>query len=207
MKRIFLLTVLLLFSVIGCSGNSTEEEIDLSGLDYYSYLSDTNPVVTINVKNFGVMKLQLFPNVAENTVNNFINYIQEGSYSGSSFHRVIEDFMIQGGIVSNTNCAIRGEFPSNGVSNSLSHYRGVISMARTSVNNSATSQFFIIHQDSGFLDINYASFGGLISGLNVLDEIARVSTNSTDAPVKKVVIQSITIELNGYVAEEVNCAN
>ncbi|MFP4478701.1 MAG: peptidylprolyl isomerase [Candidatus Izemoplasmatales bacterium] len=206
MKRVFILSIFLVFSMVACSNQPTEPPIDLTELDYYAYLSDDNPLVTIKVSGYGTMKLQLFPSVAENTVNNFIVYIQSGAYDGSSFHRIIEDFMVQGGRLSDTNCPIKGEFPSNGISNPLSHDRGVISMARTNVKDSATSQFFIVHQDSHFLDINYASFGGLISGFNVLDALARVSTNDADAPLSKITIESITVELNGYNLDEVNCA-
>ena len=213
MKRLYILILLLALTLVGCAGNttSTDEDVDLTALPYYSYLSDTNPVVTITVKDVGVLKLQLFPDVAGNTVNNFIHYIQNKSYSNSTFHRVIEDFMIQGGIVSDTGCAIRGEFSSNGVSNDLSHYRGVISMARTTVKNSATSQFFIVHIDSDknriSLDGNYAAFGGLISGFDILDDIAGVLTGLYDAPIQDVVIKSITIDLNGYTVDYVVCVN
>lgn len=184
-----------------------KEDVDLSKLIYRSYLSENNPVVTITIKNYGTMELQLFPDVARNTVNNFISYIQEGSYDNSAFHRIIENFMIQGGIVTNTKCPIKGEFISNGVQNYLPHSRGVISMARTSIKDSATSQFFIVHKDSGFLDGEYASFGGLISGFHVLDALASVSTRFNDAPKDKVVIEKITVNLNGYVVDDVICTN
>lgn len=207
MKKLRLLFLLMFFVMIGCAQNQAEETEDLSGLPYAEYLSNSNPVVTITVKDMGTIRLQLFPEVAKNTVNNFIRYIQSGSYAGSSFHRVIEDFMIQGGMVSQTNCSIRGEFPSNGVTNDLNHHRGVISMARTSVYNSATSQFFIVHQNSFFLDPNYASFGGVISGFDVLDQIAAVQTTFNDAPINLIVIENITVKLNGYTVGQVNCAN
>ena len=209
MKRFCIIAVLLVLTLTGCgaNGNSVEEDVDLSALPYYSYLSDTNPVVTITVEGIGEMQLQLFPDVAKNTVDNFISYIQEESYSDSTFHRIIEDFMIQGGIISDTGCSIKGEFSSNGVTNDLSHYRGVISMARTSVKDSATSQFFIVHNNSSFLDGDYAGFGGLISGFNVLDDLASISTGYGDAPTEEVVIESITIELNGYTVDEVICAD
>ncbi|XMB72719.1 peptidylprolyl isomerase [Mycoplasmatota bacterium WC30] len=209
MKRLYILGILLVLALTGCGASTTtiEENVDLTALPYYSYLSDTNPVITINVKDFGVMQLQLFPDVAKNTVDNLIHYIQEGSYSNSTFHRIIEDFMIQGGIVSDTGCSIKGEFSSNGVDNDLSHSRGVISMARTIINDSATSQFFIVHNDSKFLDTKYAAFGGLVSGFNVLDALAIVSTTTNDAPTDNIVIESITIELNGYTVDDVICAN
>lgn len=184
---------------------SNEDEIVLDDLPYASYLRESNPVVTIKVKDIGEMTLQLFPDVAQNTVDNFINYIQSESYTDSTFHRIIEDFMIQGGIVSDTECAIHGDFTSNGFDNELQHYRGVLSMARTSVVDSATSQFFIVHEDSHFLDENYATFGALTSGFNVLDYIATVDTLSSDAPFAPVVIESITIDLNGYEVTERVC--
>lgn len=207
MKRLSILLIILVLTLTGCGASANDENVDLTTLPYYAYMSEDNPVVTITVKNYGTLTLQLFPEVAENTVNNFINYIQEGSYSNSTFHRIIEDFMVQGGSLSDTGCAIKGEFSANGVANDLSHYRGVISMARTQVKDSATSQFFIVHKDSSFLDGNYASFGGLISGFDVLDELAAVSTNSSDAPNTDVVIKNITVELNGYTVDDVICAN
>lgn len=221
MKKISVLLIVLLsmFLMVGCqasnndettqsentNSNQTTEEIDYSQFPYESYLSTENPIVTITIENYGEIVLQLFPNVAENTVNNFIKYIQDGDYSNSTFHRVIEDFMIQGGIVSQPNCAIKGEFSTNNVANDLNHYRGVISMARTGYVNSATSQFFIMHKTSPHLDGSYAAFGGMISGFDVLDAIATVNTNSSDAPKSSVVIKSITVDLNGYVVSDVVC--
>ncbi len=153
------------------------------------------------------MTLELYPDVARNTVDNFIKYIQANDYADSTFHRVISGFMIQGGIIDSTNCSIKGEFSKNGVTNDLSHVRGVISMARTSVMNSATSQFFIVHADSAFLDVNYASFGMLLTGFDILDLIAIQETNAGDAPTEDIVIESITVELNGYTPGTVICAN
>jgi peptidyl-prolyl cis-trans isomerase B (cyclophilin B) len=187
--------------------DQVDDDLDLIGLPYYAYLSTDNPVITITVEGYGDMRLQLFPDVAKNTVDNFINYIQSESYNGSTFHRIIEGFMIQGGIVSQLNCAIQGEFSSNGITNDLSHLRGVISMARTAVKDSATSQFFIVHQDSTYLDGNYAAFGALISGFDILDELADVTTGISDNPLETVVISSITIDLNEYEVGQVSCAN
>lgn len=183
-----------------------EEAIDLTTLPYYSYLKETNPRVTITVKDVGVMELELFPDLAKNTVDNLIRYIEDEAYSGSTLHRVIEDFMIQGGIVDSTYCSINGDFSSNGFENDLSHFRGVLSMARTSVMNSATSQFFIVHKDSDFLDGNYATFGGLVSGFTVLDYIAGIDTTSSDAPLLDIVIEDITVDLNGYEVASVVCS-
>lgn len=207
MKRIYISMLLCVLVLTGCSakGNNTDNDIDLSALPYYAHLATTNPVVTITVEEVGEMKLQLFPNVAKNTVDNFLNYVQKGSFTNSSFHRIIKDFMVQGGIVSNTGCPIKGDFSSNGVVNDLSHYRGIISMARTSVKDSATSQFFIVHKNSDFLDGEYATFGGVISGFDILDILAGVSTLPNDAPVKKVVIKNISVKLNGYKVENTIC--
>lgn len=188
--------------ITGCTNSKKQleqkEEIDMTKLPYVEYLNESNPVITIKVKDFGVMEAQLFPSVAKLTVDNFISYIEENAFNNSGFHRIIETFMIQGGIVKNTKSPIKGEFLSNGVENNLRHYRGVLSMARTSVKDSATSQFFIMHQVSPHLDGQYASFGGLISGFDVLDKIATIETNRADAPLSPVIIESITIELNGY---------
>lgn len=211
MKKIFNLLCITVFMIalVGCEQKTvegpdldddlpTEDNIDLTKLAYYEYLNEHNPVITITVKDYGVMVAQLFPEVAQNTVNNFIDYIESGQYDGSRFHRIIETFMIQGGMVNQTKQPIRGQFASNGFNNPLRHTKGVLSMARTGNPNSATSQFFVMHQVSVHLDGAYASFGALISGFNVLDSIAGVATNSADAPLNTVVIESMTIALNGY---------
>lgn len=209
LKKINIVLVLLLalFTIIGCNENKIEEEVDeevdLKSLPYFDYLNENNPIIIIKVKDFGSMKAELFPAVAENTVNNFIHYIVNNEFNNSSFHRIIKDFMIQGGIVENTQSPIKGEFRSNGFNNPLEHDKGVLSMARTMAPNSATSQFFIMHKKSPHLDGAYASFGGLISGFDVLDRIANVQTNSNDAPLKRVIIESVTIELKGYIPNEV----
>ncbi|AIO17971.1 Peptidyl-prolyl cis-trans isomerase B [Candidatus Izimaplasma bacterium HR1] len=182
------------------------DNVDLTSLAYYDYLSPSNPVISITVEDYGVMTLELFPAVAQNTVDNFIQYALDQDYSGSSFHRIINGFMIQGGIIESNNCSIEGEFSSNGVTNNLSHTRGVISMARTSSMNSATSQFFIVHEDSDFLDGNYAAFGGLTSGFNILELIAYQLRDAYDKPYVDIVITSITVELNGYVPGTPICA-
>lgn len=177
-------------------------EIDLSTLIYFEYLSNDNPVITIKVKNYGIMKAQLFGDIAPNTVNNFIDYIQNQKFSNNAFHRIIKGFMIQGGNMSDANPPISGDFLSNGFDNPLKHSRGVLSMARTNNKNSATSQFFIMHDKAYYLDGNYAGFGGLISGFNVLDSIANVPTRN-DAPTDAVLIESIEIDLKGYEVLEV----
>lgn len=198
LKALFVLS--LLFIMVSCKS----EVINLKELQYYDYLSDDNPLVIIKVKDFGELHLELFPSVAENTVNNFLSYALDKKFDGSSFHRIIKGFMIQGGQVSQTNRPIKGEFSSNGFPNYLKHDRGVISMARTNVVNSATSQFFVMHEVSPHLDGQYAAFGGLVKGFDVLDKIANVKTAGMyDAPVEKVVIESVTVKLNGYEVKEV----
>lgn len=176
---------------------------------YEAFLDDSNPVVTFEIDNYGTLQIELFPEVAPNTVDNFIAYVQDGFYVDKIFHRVIEDFMIQGGDGSGTAaCAITGEFLSNGFENPLLHTRGVISMARTSVRNSATSQFFIVHKTSPHLDEEYAAFGVLYSEyFDVLDTIATVSTDSSDKPLEDIIITSASVELNGYSPGSRTCAD
>lgn len=178
-------------------------DLKMKHFKYYEFLSENNPVVTITVKEFGTMKLELFPDVAKNTVNNFIKYVENNKYENTIFHRIIKGFMIQGGAVNNPYKAIKGEFKSNGVINDLKHYRGVLSMARTMFPNSATSQFFIMDKTSPHLDGEYASFGALIEGFDVLDEIVNTTTDSQDKPVKNIVIESITVDLKDYEPTEV----
>lgn len=181
-----------------------ETDLDLTTLGYYEYLSDENPEVTIVVEGIGTMVVQLFPEVAENTVNNFLTYVINEDYTSSSFHRIIDGFMIQGGkIIHGTRGSIKGEFSDNGVINNLKHTPGVISMARTVNPNSATSQFFIMDSSTTSLDGSYAAFGGLVSGFNVLEFISQVNTYSDDSPTVTISIQGMTVELNGYVVDEV----
>ncbi len=207
MRKINILLIIFLLGLVltGCNkkpGKEDEEDMEnehLKELPYYDYLNKNNPLVTITVKDFGVMELELFPDVASISVDNFIRYIESESYTNSTFHRIIKNFMVQGGMVKETFPPIKGEFNSNGVKNDLKHYRGVISMARTMVPNSATSQFFIVHKTSSHLDGEYAGFGGLISGFDVLDALASVKTGgSFDAPLNEVLIESIVVDLRGY---------
>ena len=152
----------------------------------------------IEMENGKVMTLELYPEKAPITVANFEKLANSGFYSGVIFHRVISGFMIQGGDPTGTGMGgpgwtIKGEFSSNGVKNDLKHKRGVISMARTSVPDSAGSQFFIMHKDASYLDGQYAAFGMLTDGFDVLDEIASAKTDYSDRPLKDQVIKSITV--------------
>lgn len=153
----------------------------------------------INVKDYGVIKVELDENAAPITVDNFVKLANKGFYNGLIFHRVIRGFMIQGGCplgqgTGGPGYTIKGEFLANGVDNPIKHVRGVISMARAMNPNSAGSQFFIMHQTSPHLDGQYAAFGHVVEGIEVVDKIAEVQTDYRDKPLKNVVIESITIE-------------
>lgn len=154
---------------------------------------------TITMENGGVMVLELYPEKAPITVENFKALADKGFYNGLIFHRVISGFMIQGGCPEGTGMGgpgytIKGEFTANGVKNDLKHTRGVISMARTNQPNSAGSQFFIMHEDAPYLDGQYAAFGMLTEGFDVLDEIANTKTNFSDKPLQDQKIESVTVE-------------
>ena len=158
-----------------------------------------NPIVTITMANGEVMKAELYPEIAPNTVNNFISLVKKGYYDGLIFHRVIAGFMIQGGCPNGNGMggpgySIKGEFSQNGFKNTLKHTEGVLSMARAMNPNSAGSQFFIMHQNSPHLDGQYAAFGKLVEGLDVVDSIAQVGTDWSDRPMVPQIIESMTVE-------------
>lgn len=162
----------------------------------------SNPLVTIEMENGKNIQVELYPDVAPNTVNNFISLVKKGFYDELIFHRVIEGFMIQGGCplkngTGGPGYGIKGEFKSNGFENNLNHSRGVISMARAYDPNSAGSQFFIMHYDSPHLNSEYAAFGQVINGLDVIDEIAKVQTNASDKPNTPQVIKKVTVDTFG----------
>lgn len=147
--------------------------------------------VKISVKDFGSIEIELYPNSAPITVANFKKLVASKYYNGSTFHRIIKGFMIQGGSGITSLDPIYGEFASNGFKNELKHERGVISMARTMVKDSATSQFFIMHQDSPHLDGEYAAFGKVTKGIEVVDLIANVKTGYADEPITKIIIEKV----------------
>lgn len=162
---------------------------------------EENPMVEIEMENGGIMRLELYPDIAPITVKNFLDLVNNGFYDGLIFHRVINNFMIQGGDPTGTGMGgsentIKGEFAQNGVKNDLSHTRGVISMARSQSYDSASSQFFIVHQDSTYLDGSYAAFGKMVDGYDVLDEIATTPTDSSYKPLADQVIKSIRVVEN-----------
>ena len=161
-----------------------------------------NPLVTFTMQNGKQMVAELYPDVAPNTVNNFIALAKSGFYNGVIFHRVIEDFMIQGGDPHGTGMGgpgytIRGEFAKNGFANNLKHTRGVLSMARAGHPDSAGSQFFIMHKAAPHLDGSYAAFGKLVSGDDVLEEIATTPTDYSDRPIDEQRIKTVTVETFG----------
>ena len=163
---------------------------------------DQNPIVTITMENGDVMKAELYPEIAPNTVHNFISLIQKGFYNGTIFHRVIPGFMLQGGNPDGSGMggpgyAIRGEFRSNGFQNDLKHTEGVLSMARTMAPDSAGSQFFIMHKDAPHLDGEYAAFGKITEGMDVVDKIANGETDFSDRPRVPQVMKSVTVETFG----------
>ena len=159
-----------------------------------------NPIVTIQMKDGGVMKAELYPEIAPETVKNFVDLASKGFYNGLIFHRVIPGFMIQGGDPEGTGMGgpgykIKGEFRANGFRNDLKHTRGVLSMARAMDPDSAGSQFFIMHEDYPSLDGQYAAFGKLIEGIEVVDKIASVRTDYMDKPLEPQQIEFMTVQL------------
>jgi peptidyl-prolyl cis-trans isomerase B (cyclophilin B) len=161
-----------------------------------------NPIVTIEMENGGVIRAELYPDIAPNSVNNFISLVSKGYYNGICFHRVIPGFMIQGGCPQGTGMggpgySIRGEFTGNGFKNDLKHDRGVLSMARTMMPNSAGSQFFIMHEEAPHLDGQYAAFGKVIEGMDVVDQIAAARTGRNDKPIQPQVMKKVTVETFG----------
>ena len=167
----------------------------------------SNPIVTIEMENGGVIKAELYPDVAPQSVRNFVSLVSKGFYDGLIFHRVISGFMIQGGDPQGSGMggpgySIKGEFAGNGVKNDLSHARGVLSMARAQNPNSAGSQFFIMHADGPFLDGQYAAFGKVVEGIEVVDRIAAVKTDRMDKPKDPQRMKKVSVETFGEVYPE-----
>ncbi len=161
-----------------------------------------NPIVTIEMQNGDLMKAELYPETAPNTVRNFIHLIQNHFYDGLIFHRVIRGFMIQGGCPEGTGMGgpgygIKGEFSQNGFANDLAHTEGVLSMARSMAPNSAGSQFFIMHQTSPHLDGGYAAFGKITEGMDVVNKIAETATDYSDRPMEPQIMKQVTVETFG----------
>ena len=171
----------------------------------------SNPIVTIEMENGDIIKAELYPEVAPNTVNNSISLVKSKFYDGVIFHRVIRGFMIQGGDpqgigIGGPGYSIKGEFAMNGVKNDLKHTRGVLSMARSMAPNSAGSQFFIMHEDAPHLDGQYAAFGKVIEGMDAVDKIAKCMTGRNDKPIHRQAMKKVTVDTFGVdYPEPVKC--
>ena len=168
-----------------------------------------NPVITIEMMNGDTIKAELYPEIAPNTVNNFLSLVKKGFYNGLIFHRVISGFMIQGGCpnghgMGGPGYSIKGEFSHNGFPNSLAHTEGVLSMARAMSPNSAGSQFFIMHKAAPYLDGEYAAFGKVIEGMDVVNKIAETRTDYSDRPLEDQVMESVTVDTFGETYPEPN---
>ncbi|WP_338587945.1 peptidylprolyl isomerase [Clostridium baratii] len=202
---ILAISAILSISIVGCSNSKSNEKVkeDNTKKQTEEKIDEKDlPEVTIKVKDYGTMKGVLYPNKAPNTVNNFIALANSGFYDNLTFHRVIKDFMIQGGDPEGTGTggpgySIKGEFSSNGFDNDLKHTEGVLSMARTRDKDSGGSQFFIMTKDSPHLDGDYAAFGKITEGLDVLHKIEDVKTDSNDKPLNEVKIESIKVDTKG----------
>ena len=162
----------------------------------------SNPIVTIEMEDGGIIRAELYPEIAPNTVRNFISLVKKGFYDGVIFHRVIPGFMIQGGDPTGTGMggpgySIKGEFDMNGVKNSLKHTRGVLSMARSMMPNSAGSQFFIMHKNSPHLDGAYAAFGKITEGMDIVNKIAETATDYSDRPLEEQKMKKVTVDTMG----------
>lgn len=186
-----ILSAIVMFST-GCGTAPQKEEFKVT----------QNPIVTIEMENGDIIKAELYYDVAPNTVANFVTLINQGYYDGIIFHRVIPGFMIQGGDPKGTGTggpgySIKGEFTDNGFENNLKHTRGVLSMARSQMKDSAGSQFFIMHQNAPHLDRQYASFGIVTEGIEVVDNIANIQTGPNDRPVQEQKMKKVTVETFG----------
>ena len=193
----------MLIGLIGCTNNKTSNPNNDEESEVSVESTEELPIATIKVKNFGTIKAELYPDKAPNTVNNFISLANSGFYDGLIFHRVIKGFMNQGGDPNGIGTggpgySIKGEFSSNGYTkNDLKHTAGVLSMARASNPDSAGSQFFIMAEDASYLDGDYAAFGKVTEGMDVVEAINSVETDGNDKPLKDVVIESITVDTKG----------
>ena len=166
-----------------------------------------NPIVTIEMENGDIIKAELYPEIAPNTVKNFISLVKKGYYDGLIFHRVINGFMIQGGCPDGTGkggpgYSIKGDFAQNGFANDLKHTEGVLSMARSMMPDSAGSQFFIMHKNAPHLDGAYAAFGKVIEGQDIVNKIATTQTDYSDRPLKKQIMKKVTVDTFGVDYEE-----
>jgi len=203
-RMMFMFLIVFMLIIYGCQS-------DVENNNESNNITNNNdgekPLVTMTMEDGGEVEIELYPNKAPNTVNNFIALIEDDFYDGLIFHRVIPDFMIQGGDPEGTGMgdpgySIKGEFSSNGFDNDLKHEPGILSMARSQDPDSAGSQFFIVTGDGSHLDGDYAAFGKVIDGMDVVEDIESEETDNNDKPNTDQVIESMTVDLNGYQAEE-----
>ncbi|MCD7827433.1 MAG: peptidylprolyl isomerase [Clostridiales bacterium] len=211
MKKIIslILAVIMVFALVSFSACSSDTDDGSNSSEDSSewHGEEDNPIATIVVKDYGTITVELYYDEAPNTVKNFISLANSGFYDGLTFHRVIEGFMIQGGDPNGDGTggpgySIQGEFSSNGIENNVEHVRGTISMGRTNDYDSAGSQFFICQEDYSYGDGNYAAFGMVTDGIEVVDAIAEVDTDSNDKPEENIVIESITVDTKGIYYDE-----
>lgn len=203
-RMMFMFLIVLVLIIYGCQSdveNNNESNNTTNNND------EEKPLVTMTMEDGGEVEIELYPNKAPNTVNNFIALIEDNFYDGLIFHRVIPDFMIQGGDPEGTGMgdpgySIKGEFSSNDFDNDLKHEPGILSMARSQDPDSAGSQFFIVTGDGSHLDGDYAAFGKVIDGMDVVEDIEAEETDNNDKPNTDQVIESMSVDLNGYQAEE-----
>lgn len=201
MKQIGLIVVLMITAVLAACGNEQKEATKIN-TEYAKDVKE-NPVVTITMANNKKIVMELYPKIAPNTVANFISLVKAGKYDGLTFHRVIPEFMIQGGDPEGNGqggpgYTIDGEFSENDFDNTLKHERGIVSMARASDPNSAGSQFFIMVADNAQLDGKYAAFGKVIKGMDTVDAIVNVSTDANDKPTTDEVMKKVTVDTKGF---------
>jgi peptidyl-prolyl cis-trans isomerase B (cyclophilin B) len=213
-KRTIIIIACSIF-LVGCgSSNNSKSSSDTSSSSSDNKGTDNKktdqaktdnklPIATITIKDYGTVKVELYPEYAPNTVNNFISLANKDFYNGLKFHRIIKEFMIQGGDPKGNGTGgpdynIKGEFPNNGFKqNTLKHTEGILSMARSSQKDSAGSQFFIMTKEAKHLDGDYAAFGKVIEGMDIVHKVEAVQTSGEDKPVKDVVIESIKVDTNG----------
>ncbi len=206
-KLIFFSLLMVALLAVGCSSssktnssNGTTKANTSSSSKYKSKYSEKKPIVTIEMADGAVIKAELYPDIAPKTVDNFISLIQKGFYNGLIFHRVIPEFMIQGGDPTGTGgggpgYTITGEFKSNGFNNPLKHTRGILSMARTQEPNSAGSQFFIMVKDNPGLDGDYAAFGKVTQGMDEVDKIVSIKRDANDKPLTPQTMKKVTVQI------------
>lgn len=223
MKKIFKIFTILLVVMLCCGCSKEEKKIDLLGIDFTKegnevslekYETD-NPLVAMEIENYGAIVIELYPEKAKNTVNNFISLVKNGFYDNNSFHRLVPDFVLQGGDPDGTGAggpgySIKGEFSSNGYDNDLKHTKGIVSMARSQDNDSAGSQFFIMLEDASYLDGEYAAFGKVIDGFDIIEDIEQeeiVENSQTGKLRNNITIKKALVDTRGKTYEEVEKIN